>query len=327
MKRQHFLSWIFAIVCFAVGACDDSDNPNNVDCNRFYRLESFDTGVTQKTNKVRILFQVTGCNDEGISDLTVNNFEVIENGFSMDTEADITVDPGEIPFSVQTVLLLDITRSVEGLVGQIKTASLSLINQKIPNQQIAIYAFDKGLKLIQNFTTSKEVLTDAINSIPETGLEASTNLYGAIIELNISDMWDDVFTIDSISAGNLVLFTDGRHNANQTQTLEDALATIGNKRVYVAALQSNDLVEEPLRTIAANGGYYFADNITRLEAAFLGIQADIINLSGSIYYLFYTSPISDPTPIDNELIIRIRANTNGEVDNEIATTFNSAGFN
>ncbi len=327
MKLQCFLSWTIAIFSLALFACDNGDNPKNVNCNRFYRLENFDTGITLKSNKVRVLFQVKGCENEGISGLTVDDFEVIENGFSMDTEADITVDPGQIPFSVKTVLLLDITRSVEGLVGQIKEASISLINQKIPNQEFAVYEFDKNLRIIQDFTSDTDLLVNAINSIPETGLQASTNLYGSLIDLNIKDMWEDVFTVDSIAAGNLILFTDGRHNANQTQSLEDALASIGNQTVYVAALQSPDLVEEPLQQIGASGGYVQAENITRLEAAFLEIQKEIVNLSGSIYYLFYTSPISDPTPIDNELIIRVFGNTNSEVDNEIVTSFNSEGFN
>ncbi|MEM7511531.1 MAG: VWA domain-containing protein [Bacteroidota bacterium] len=324
---MNFLRYLSVVVCvslFSIGCSDDKDFPTS--CSNYYRMEAFDVGVDTKTRKVQILYQVRDCDNKGIGGLSVNDFEVLENGFSMDSEADIRIDPGQIPYTVKTVLLLDITRSVEGLVGQIKTACNSLINQKLPNQEIAIYAFDKQLKLIQDFSTSKTVLTQAINSLPENGLENSTNLYGSIIDLNVSEMWSDVFSVQEISDGSLIIFTDGRHNANQTQTLSQAKNSIGNKRVFVAALQSSDLVEEPLKELSSNGGYFLAENIEVLEKAFLDIQAEIESLSGSIYYLFYTSPITDPTPFENELILRVNGNSNRSEDRQIKTTFNSQGF-
>lgn len=315
---------MMALLIFSMGCKKDKVDP--VDCNAFYQLEAFDVGVVPKFRKVQVLFQVTGCEEKGIGNLTADDIEVIENGFSMDTEADIRIAPSEIPFEIKTVLLLDITGSVEGLVGQIKQASLSLVNQKLPNQQIAVYAFDKDLELIQDFTTDKTLLSQAINSLPENGLVNSTNLYGALIDLDIKDLWTDTYSVDGIEDGSLILFTDGRHNANQTQTLADAKASIGDKKVFVAALQSPDLVEAPLKDIGNSGGYYYAADISALETAFLDIQARIVSLSGSIYYLYYTSPISDPTPFQNELIIRINGNTNPGSDRQLIENFDSAGF-
>lgn len=325
MRKLRFSILLITVLSFVAFSCGKDDVPA-VNCGKFYQLVPYEVGVNPKTRKVEILFQTLGCEGEGISGLTVNDFEVVENGFSMDSEADIRIDPGQIPYSVRTVLLLDITRSVEGLVDQIKEASLSVVNSKLANQQIAVYAFDKQLKLIQNFTDDKNLLTQAIESIPETGLESSTNLYGALIDLNIKDMWEESFSLNFIEDGSLILFTDGRHNANQTQTLEMALASRGDKKLYVAALNSNDLVEDPLRQLASTGGYFLAEDISRLKQVFENIQQEIESLSGSIYYLFYTSPISDPTPIDNELIIKVRNNTNRLLDGQIKTTFNSAGF-
>lgn len=325
MKKTRIIPFaIILMLIVSVGCNKDKVDP--VDCNAFYSLESFDIGVVPKSRKVQILFQAKGCEDVGIPDLTLSDIEVLENGFSMDSEADIQISPSEIPFEVKTVLLLDITGSVEGLVGQIKQASLSLISQKLPNQQIAIYAFDKDLKLIQGFTTNPTLLTQAVNSLPETGLINSTNLYGALIDLDLETLWTDIYSVDGIEDGSLVLFTDGRHNANQTQTLADAKSAIGDKKVFVAALESSDLVEAPLKDISKNGGYYYAADIASLEQAFLDIQARIVSLSSSIYYLYYTSPISDPTPFDNELIIQINGNTNQGVERRIVTSFNSQGF-
>ena len=59
---------------------------------------------------------------------------------------------------------------------------------------------------------------------------------------------------------------------------------------------------------------------------FSNIQMEIINLSNSIYYMFYQSPITDPTPFDNELKIEVRNNSNPDSDRQIIEEFSSEGF-
>ena len=317
---------LFVILVLTSCGKDNSTTPvSQTDYSQFYRMESFEVETDPAHREVRILFQVKDNNYNGVAGLTVDDLNVFENDGSIDTEGDLTLAPNTIPSSLKTVLLLDLTRSVEGLVAQIKAACNTLIDHKLPEQAIAIYTFDSDTYLLQDFTTNTNLLKAAINGMPETDLVNSTNLYGAVRD--VSDTWTDVFTLQAIEDGSLIIFTDGRHNATPNITLDDAIESIGIKKRYVAALNSPDLDEVSLKSLAGQADRYFkADDVAGLEAMFIQIQNEIQRLSQSIYYLFYQSPITDPTPHDNDLRVEIEGNTNKGDDNHILESFNSQGF-
>ncbi len=328
MKNTKFPQLLALLVILILSSCgkDDDTNPTrNVDYSNFYRLEAFEVETRPAHREVRILFQVKDNEYNGVAGLTVDDMNVFENMGSIDTEGELTLAPNEIPSSLKTVLLLDLTRSVEGLVPQIKAACNTLIDNKLADQAIAIYTFDSETAMLQDFTTNADLLKEAINNMPETDLVNSTNLYGAVMD--VADTWNDVFSLQNIEDGSLIVFTDGRHNATPNITLTDAINAIGVKKRYVAALNSPDLDEASLKNLAGSADRYFkADDVTSLEAKFIEIQNEIQRLSQSIYYLYYQSPITDPTPHINELLIEIEGNTNQSDDNHILSSFNSEGF-
>lgn len=315
------LAFIFV---FAVG-CNKDDDALPTDLSQFYRLNSYEIGVVPEGRTVQVLFQVTDFYEKGVSALGQDDFIVTENGGSIDSEAELKIGKGSIPYVLRTVLLLDLTRSVEGLVPQIKNAAKALVQQKLPEQQIAIYTFDSETKLALDFTAEKSSLEAAIDAIPEEGLVNSTNLYGAIVD--VANLWTDSYSIEGIVDGSLVVFTDGRHNATPQITLSDALAALGPRRTYVAALNSPDLDEASLQAIADEPERYFkADDVAGLEQMFSNIQSEIQRLSNSIYFLYYQSPITDPGPFLNQLKIEVRGNVNDAGDGYIQEQFNSSGF-
>jgi uncharacterized protein YegL len=327
MKSSFTFGKIAALLLLlaAAAGCNKDDDATPSDPSKFYRMKQFEIGTVPNDRLVQVLFQVTDYYGKGVSSLQEADFIVTENDGKIDSEADLRVGISSIPFELKTVLLLDITRSVEGLVPQIKDAARSLVNQKLPQQQIAIYTFDSGTHEAQPFTTDKQALLAAIDAIPEAGLVNSTNLYGAVIE--VADLWEDAYNIDGIVDGSLVIFTDGRHNASQNVTLGQALGALGTRRAYVAALASPDLDEQALQQLASVPDRYFkADDSAGLEQMFTDIQADIQSLSNSIYFLYYQSPISDPAPYLNELKIQIKGNLNHGSDGELLGLFNSEGF-
>ncbi len=325
IKITQLLALLVILILSSCGKDNDTKPRKDTDYSNFYRLQAFEVETRPAHREVRILFQVKDNEYNGIAGLTVDDMNVFENSGSIDTEGELTLAPNEIPSSLKTVLLLDLTRSVEGLVPQIKAACNTLIDNKLPEQAIAIYTFNSDTYLLQNFTTDANLLKAAINSMPETDLVNSTNLYGAVMD--VADTWTDVFTLQTIEDGSLIVFTDGRHNATPNITLSDAIGAIGMKKRYVAALNSADLDESSLKELAGGSERYFkADDVSSLEAKFIEIQNEIQRLSKSIYYLYYQSPITDPTPHLNELLIEINGNTNMGVDNHILESFNSEGF-
>lgn len=295
-----------------------------------YTMTSLDQDVIPAERRVTVLFQVNDESGQGVGGLTDANFRIAENGRLVGVEARPSFSPQTIPFTIRTVLLLDLSSSVEGLVPQIKQAAITLVNSKLPNQEFSIYRFDSQATLVQDFTSNSTTLINAIQSLPETGLVNSTNLYGAI--RTAAGTWEDLYATDSILDGSIVLFTDGYHNANSL-TVNDALTALRKsdgtrKKMFVAALNSPDLSRVPLQQLTADTPERFveASNISELASAFVEIQNGIANRSNSLYLLNYQSPITDPASREEKLEIAILGNSNLGSTGRISTEFNSRGF-
>ncbi len=304
----------------------DDDIPVDVPSTaKYYRLNAFEVDVDPKDRLVKVLFQVKDYQNNGVSGLQADDVDVYENNGRIDLESEVRIAPDSIPYRLKTVLLLDLSRSVEGFVDQIKEAAIALVNKKLHNQEIAIYTFDSKVNIVQDFTIVNDKLINAINNIPATNLTNSTNLYGAI--QSVANLWTDIYTTSNIEDGSLVIFTDGRHNATPAITLEDAMRALDGKKRYIAALSSEDLDETSLKALAQDDKNYFqADNVESIENMFLSIQEEIRGLSNSVYYMYYQSPITDPSPFNNELKIELFENANTGSDARLIESFNSAGF-
>lgn len=330
-KPANFNFLTVLVTFLMLQGCSDDDQPglpfDKAPGNgEFFRLKDFgEVDVIPQNRQVRVLVRVTDSIGFGVTDLKKTDFEVLENNIDKvnDVEANTKIDPDSIPFTIKTVLLLDLSSSVEGKIAQIKTAVKELIQAKVPDQEFAIYTFDSKVELIQDFTTNTTDLISAVNSLAETGLDASTNLYRAIIEAGKA--WQDNINIDRIEEGSMIIFTDGKHNADPGLQVSDAINAIGEKSVYVAALDGPNLDESTLVEIVGDENrYLFADDVSGLATVFLDIQNKILTQSKSIYYITYRSPIS--VPGTQNLKIFIRDNRNPGADCMVEKPFSTNGF-
>ena len=300
------------------------------DQDRFFTMQNFGVEVDPAAREIRVLMQVTGETDRGVTGLLQEDFVVAENGRKIGIESSASVNAEIIPFSMPTVLLLDLSSSVEGLVPQIVGATIALINSMTENQEIAVYVFDRETRLIRDFTSDKAALITAVSEIPDDDLFDSTNLYGAIID--VSGRWQDEVSMDRIVAGSLIIFTDGFHNADPSTTIQDAVnAMVGTdgalKNIYVAALDGPDLDRPPLQQLTfGTGGFFEATDVSGLQEILLEIQSEIAALSNSFYLLTYTSPITNPEPHDELLEVAVVGNSNTDPSGRILAEFNSSGF-
>lgn len=327
--HANFLTAIVALLMLQACSDDDPVSPpffKEPGTGEFFRLKDFgEVDVIPQNRQVRVLVRVTDSVGFGITNLEKTDFEVLENNIDKvnDVEANTKIDPDSIPFTIKTVLLLDMSRSVEGKTGEIKTAVKELIQAKVPEQEFAIYTFDSQVELIRDFTTNTSELLSAVNALEETGLDASTNLYRAIMET--SQTWQDNISIEQIEEGSMIIFTDGKHNADPGLQVGDAINAIGEKSVFIAALDGPNLDEATLVAIAGDESrYLFASDVSGLANVFLDIQDKILTQSKSIYYITYTSPIS--VPGNQNLKIFIRDNRNPGADCMVEKTFSTNGF-
>jgi hypothetical protein len=300
------------------------DNDKCILRSEYIRLEqSSESFVIPNQRVVRLAFQAKDFDFKGVPNLELGNFYFLENGDTIGLESKPSIAPDTIPFKISSVLLIDVSSSVEGLVGEIKEAVKSLVRKKIDNQEFAIYTFDSSEKLLIDFSSDSAALIAAINTIQESNLLNSTNLYGSI--QNTIPLISDTISATKIVDGSMIIFTDGRHNANQISK-EETKEKIGDKKVFVSALNGEDLRPEDLKFLVGDDRYFEAQNINELENTFSEIQDLIDRLSRSIYLLNYQSPISDNASVINTLDIGIRNNPNTDGDAQIKTTFNSQNF-
>jgi hypothetical protein len=282
-------------------------------------------------DRVSVLFQVLDENYKGVVGLgDVQHYSLTDyqDEMTKNSEASVTISPfGTIPSEVYTSILIDVSKSVEGLVVDIKEAASEFVKQSIDEQQIAIWTFDgEAPKLRQNFTTNKAQLLSAINSIPESNLGTSTNLYEALVSA-VNQLPKSTYTTTRITQGNILVFTDGKETANpQFSALEKTKNALKGTTVFVAALKSSDLDENTLKyqIASSQSNYFLANNISELKSKFTEIQNDIEKLSKSVYWLFYTSPRKGQQQWN--LNLKLKENCNTTVDAEIRTAYSSNGF-
>jgi phage-related protein len=312
-KLFYFILILSGFTMFSSCQKDDGDSQDN-DQN-YFGMEMLDISTNQP-HQVNILFRVYDENGVGVPDLSTYDFNIYENDQPIGSEASATIAPfGDIPFEIKTVLLLDVSISVQENLSQIKEAAISLVNNMTDYQEIAIYTFSSTPELIQDFTSNQTELEDAINSI-QIGT-SSTNLYGSIV-MSASRI-NEIYSTSQIIAGNLIVLTDGDDTQGST-TLSQALSATSGKDVYMLGL-GNEMDQSIMEQF---GTFYNATNISQLETEFLNILNDIEKTAQSVYWLYYQSPKRG----DNyhEIKIDLTDNSNTDIDRNITGTFNSASF-
>lgn len=265
---------------------DKQVNEHPVSCEDYVFIALEQTEVLP--NCINILFQVIDTDGNGIVGLGKDDFIVKEDGSVVGSESGVTIKQNdEIPSTIKTVLLLDVSTSVLNQLADIKEAAKSLVNNKADNQEIAVYTFSDETDLILDFSESKVDITTAIDNI-EIG-ESSTNMFGALVD--VSDLYTDLYTIDEIVAGNIVLFTDGKDTQGSTDkyTAQNALS---DKSLYIVALDGADYTDESRSILQSFYPIQLleSEDLTTLPSLFKKVVDNIKQIAGSTYWLYFSSP-------------------------------------
>lgn len=281
LRQQLFVTAMFGVFV-GIQSCEE-DEPNCVE----YTMTELSVEICEP-NCINVLFQVRDSEGRGVVGLTTDKFNVTENDVKVGTEAGVTVVPNaEIPFVIKTILLLDVSVSVQGLLDQIKAAASSMVDNKATNQEISVWVFSSQPEMLIDFSGNKAEIKAAINGI-EPGT-SSTNLYGSLIA--VSNLYMEVYTTSNIVAGNIIVFTDGS-DSQASATMEEAQNALYGKDVYVVALEGPDFTpqaEESLRALET-AGFFKASNINSLSTVFNTVVEEIVLLSQSVYWLYFSSP-------------------------------------
>lgn len=285
---------------------------------------------------VAVTFKVQTRLGEPVANLAIDNFTIEENGDRISVfEAQPSIDKDPEDFVYNTLLLLDLSGSVlASSFETLKEATAAFIDASIDdtdpdaqNFHIKLAYFDGRQNIIEltEYTSSKQTLNAALDALTsDVSQDSSTNLYGAVVEgVDDLDIVVEASNVDGVvSAGSLVIFTDGNDQAARItqQTAQEAVDTASNNlSIFTIGLQG----EVDLNVLAQLGrdGTSFADDISGLVAAFDEIATRISNQANSIYVFRYCSPKRSGE--DNQLTLR--ATREGE-SGELTTEFSAVGF-
>ncbi len=290
--------------------------------------ESFDTSDPSYVHAILNVYQK---NEDGdrvgyVTDLTERDFVFKENDVEIDPdESDLIIDEFDsIPNEFKIVLMIDNSRSIKSNLETLRRALISLVDDGGSGeelkfgQQIAIYTFTESVEMVLDFTSNKQALKDAINSI-ELGF-ASTDIYGSAIEG--LKLWDVIYSATKVEDGMLVLFTDGKHNTNLEYDLTAVLNARGSKKVITVGVGS-EIDKEELEKLG-NEGSFAVSSFGELSDKFSKIQQKIRYYVGSFYWVHYLSPKRGDGRYSLE--ISIKNNRNTESDATVKGTFGSKNF-
>ncbi len=227
---------------------------------------------------IKAYVRVIDGNGNVITDLTVSNFSIFEDG-NAQTPKSATLFPPPID-PVAVALPLDHSGSMvdTNAIEDMKTATLLFIDQLRTDYDDAceIIRFDWKISVEQAFTTDKELLRDAVQS-PWTTDWNGTKLYDTVYKA-IEDT--TAYTALNGSLGSVVLVSDGKDYTEEPEgpgslnSVNDviSLAVSNGIRIFTVGLGSVDA--EVLQQMAdeTGGSYFYAATPSDLEYIFLAIE-------------------------------------------------------
>ena len=270
--------------------------------------------ATELPNLVTMLFQVTDLNGKGIDFLTLDRFQIEEEGkiINLADASAFVLKKSDMMYKVRTEILIDNNAGTNLVV--LKKGAVRLVQNLDPDQEVAIFTVSDQLTQILDYTSDVNALTGAINGIEEGA--AQCNLYGSIMEAKRDR---DEYELGNVTQYTYVIFTDSNDDAGTIQ--QDAIGPLTSQvKIYTVGFGNVD--GSKLDDI---GVAYFsaADENAILEAA-QNAQSEIVNYANSLYQLSYRSNLRNAS--GHSIKLTIPGNTNTENSAVLEDTFSSSPF-
>ena len=192
-----------------------------------------------------------------------------------------------------TVFAIDISSSLtkeelQQIVDTIKGAIVDPITNEsklTANQYISLLTFDSEVSTLIEQSKNLTNLLTALDSIEIGG--NSTNLNGAI--KTGSELWENEISLEQISYGSLIVFTDGK-DSSQIVTEADALEATQGKDIYFIAI-GDDIDTSKLAVFTSVNNIFAESNFDELSDVLADTFTRVKTYEDGLYILSYASPI------------------------------------
>ena len=262
------------------------------------------TDSCSTTGELELIVTVTDQNNAPLDGLAAGNFQLKENGVSLQT---FTVSQDLTPVPTSIAMVLDYTTSIQNQLPTIEAASISFIGLLKSDEDASIIKFAQMQQQMCSFTTDTAVLTTAITTTPtQIGRQDETRLYDAL--------WFAVEkTAVSLKQKAIVLVSDGRDetylgvpNAS-VKTMDEVIAYATENHVAIYTVGLGDVDSSVMNSLASQTGgqYYYLTTTDQLT----GVYQAIGNVLLGQYSIKYTSSLHGSSPITLEIDV-LDANNN-----------------
>lgn len=223
--------------------------------------------------QVRIEAQVVGSTPD------TGGFSLRENGRIINNFQVVPI--GQTDTQIGIVLVIDISGSMRtgGKLQAAKDAAKQFVAAKLPNDQVAVVAFNDQPRVVAQFTTDAGLLNGAIDGLEATG---ETALFDAVRTASA------LFTERAELQPNIVLLSDGADTVSQNGVAEAEAAVLAAKAaVFAVGLRGGEFDANSLNRLAsASGGQY---SETTDAGALAGLYENVQRALQNQYEINYTS--------------------------------------
>ncbi|MGL1885867.1 MAG: VWA domain-containing protein [Reichenbachiella sp.] len=269
---------------------------------------------------ISLQFQVTNSSRNGVPYLNNNDFTIHENGTELNhlvTGLQIKKQ-GSFNYSLYTALLIDNSRSMtQEDLDIVKTAAITFIQNKMPQQYIALYSFSETAQQLVDYTTNIAELTTGIQSIEVE--YAPSALHEALIT-SATTLTSYTQYGPTVTQGVIVAVTN-EADTKANFSIDNTIEILDNTDVFIVGV--GDLENESSLQQLGSGGTYF-NTLDNIDSTFTEVSHAILNYANSFYTLEYLSPTRSDN--DQTVTISISENENNDTDATITTSFNSSEF-
>jgi hypothetical protein len=284
-------------------------------------------------SRVTLMFRAQTKDEDPVAGLTLDKLLICEGPaggtlqpLATNNEAQaVLASRSALPYTLKTVLVLDISSSVVTQLDKMKAAARQLVARIEPGQEIAIYAFDSKVTMVNDFTSDVTVLNAAIDSLPTDG-DGSTNLYAAAI--TAYGRWTPQYATDSVVNGYAIFVTDGYHNTDSSPISNVTDARSGRLGFVIGVGDTPRLTE--LATISGNSNRVVRlSNYDQLNTALQSVIDEMQDFANSFYNLHYTSTRRDTGTGSNYYELKVLPAAPGvkcETNGGIGGSYSSVGF-
>jgi len=249
----------------------------------------------QKPSNVALYFSVEDGDGVPAAGLTAESFKIYEDGQLISPfESKQTILNPEVAVVHYILLLLDLSGSIteSGSMHSLVSAAAGFAEKVSKGQQIAVYGFDGGAKLIPltGFTTNAGAVRSGLARVStRKSKDPSTNLNGAVVE-SVKVLGKQLKNAKQpLRFATLVVFTDGTDRAHRVKT-EEMYKALDEADVNVFAIGLGaEISTEQLSKLGRNG-FVQAEGTTNIGQAFDEVAGRIEAAARKFYLLSYCSP-------------------------------------